>query len=201
MKDEIKKLRGKIIDWKVEKKIHEQSLGKVRIELEQKEKELEIAQKARSVVQLVAEQTQKKIEYHISNLVSLALASVFDDPYEFILRFVQRRNKTECDLLFSKNGEECDLFEASGYGAVDIANFALRAAIWSIHPSRNTQLLDEPFRNLSSNYHVKASEMVKKVADSIGLQIIMVTHQKDMISAADNVIEVEKGIDGISKVT
>ncbi len=134
------------------------------------------------------------------SLNSLALASVFDDPYEFLVRFIQRRNKTECDLLFTKNGQACDLFEAAGYGAVDIANFALRAAIWSIHPSRNTQLLDEPFRNLSSDYHEKASEMVKKVSDSLGLQIIMVTHQKDMISAADNIIEVEKGPDGISRI-
>ena len=131
---------------------------------------------------------------------ALALASVFDDPYEFLLRFTQRRNKTECDLMFTKNEKEIDLFEAAGYGAVDIANFALRAAIWSIHPSRNTQLLDEPFRNLSSDYHEKASEMVKKVSDSLELQIIMVTHQKDMISAADKVIEVEKDIDGISQI-
>ena len=200
MKEKIKKLREKVIDWKSERKIYEQQLANEQVKKNQLEHQLEIAQKARVTVQFVAEQTQKKIEYHISNLVSLALASVFDDPYEFLLRFTQRRNKTECDLMFTKNEKEIDLFEAAGYGAVDIANFALRAAIWSIHPSRNTQLLDEPFRNLSSDYHEKASEMVKKVSDSLELQIIMVTHQKDMISAADKVIEVEKDIDGISQI-
>jgi len=44
--------------------------------------------KARAFVQKVAEDTQKRIEFQISNLVSTALAAVFPDPYEFKLRFV-----------------------------------------------------------------------------------------------------------------
>lgn len=71
-----------------------EKLGKEKLELSEK---LDNLLKARSVVQIVAEQTQKKLEYHISNLVSMALASVFPEPYVFNLRFVQKRNKTEAE--------------------------------------------------------------------------------------------------------
>jgi len=70
---------------------------------------LEDTQKARSIVQLVAEETQKKIEVHISNLVTMALKAVYpENPYDFKLRFVLRRNKTEADLVFVKGENETD---------------------------------------------------------------------------------------------
>ena len=66
------------------------------------------AEKALKLVDKVARQTQEKLQYHISNLVSMAEASVFDDPYQFEVEFVQRANKTECDLWFVKNKERLD---------------------------------------------------------------------------------------------
>lgn len=148
--------------------------------------------KAREIVQIVASETQKKLEYQISNLVSSALASVFPEPYEFQLRFVQRRNKTEADLIFLKNGNETDdLINTAGGGAVDIASFALRIALWSIKRSRPVMIIDEAFRFLSLDLQEKASDMIKQISTKLGIQIIMVSHLPGMIQSADNVIEIE----------
>src|SRR3989304_4465377 len=81
--------------------------------------------KARVIVQTVAEQTQKQIEFHINDLITKALQSVFTEPYEFKMKFVQRRNKTECDFFIVENGNECDVFDEGG-GLANIVNFALR---------------------------------------------------------------------------
>jgi DNA repair exonuclease SbcCD ATPase subunit len=152
---------------------------------------LENCQKARAIVQIVAEQTQKKIEFHISNLVSMALASVFPDPYEFALRFVQRRNKTEADLIFMKNGNEGDPIDISGGGALDVASFALRVAIWSIRPTRNTLMLDEPFKFVSRDLQPKCSNMIKYLSEKLKIQLIIVSHIPEIIDRADKIFEAE----------
>jgi ABC-type cobalamin/Fe3+-siderophores transport system ATPase subunit len=148
--------------------------------------------KARSVVQIVAEQTQKKLEYHISNLVSMALASVFPEPYIFNLRFVQKRNKTEAELVFTKNGNETDdILNSGGGGVADIASIALRISLWSIKKTRPTLILDESLKFLHSpEYQEKASQMLKEVSEKLGLQIIMVSDQRNILEYADKVISV-----------
>jgi ABC-type cobalamin/Fe3+-siderophores transport system ATPase subunit len=157
--------------------------------------------KARSVVQIVAEQTQKKLEYHISNLVSMALASVFPEPYIFQLRFVQKRNKTEAELIFSKNGNETDdILNSGGGGVADIASIALRISLWSIKKTRPTLILDESLKFLHSpEYQEKASQMLKEVSEKLGLQIIIVSDQQNILEYADKVIKIVN-YNGISKV-
>src|SRR3990167_6312271 len=148
--------------------------------------------KARAIVQNVASKTQKQIEYHISNLVTMALASVFPDPWEFKLRFVQRRNKTEADLIFIKRGNEVDdILENGGGGVADVASMALRFALWSIKKSRATMILDESTKFLHNiSYQEKTSDLLKEVSEKLRIQIIMVSDQKAILKAADKVIEI-----------
>lgn len=157
--------------------------------------------KARTIVQTVARSTQEKIEVHISNLVTMALATVFPDPYTFSLRFVERRNTTEADLIFSKNGNETDdLLNTGGGGVADIASFALRIALWSLKKSRATFILDEPDKFLHNiSYQEKASELMKELCDKLGIQIILVSDQERIIAAADRVIRISNK-NGVSEV-
>ena len=161
----------------------------------------ENALKARAIVQIVAENVQKKIEFQISTLVSAALASVFKDPYQFSLRFIQRRNKTECDLIFSKNGNETsDIVNSGGGGVCDVASCALRISLWSIKKNRPTIILDEVSKFLHNPiYQQKFSDLLKRVSEELKLQFIVVTDQKELLKAADKVIEIIN-VDGISKV-
>jgi DNA repair exonuclease SbcCD ATPase subunit len=153
---------------------------------------LEQSLKAREVVQIVAEETQKNLEFQVSTLVSSALASVFPEPYEFNLQFVQRRNKTEADLIFTKGKNTTDdLIETAGGGAEDVASFALRIALWSIKQTRPIMIIDEAFRFLSLDLQEKASDMIKEISTRLGIQVIMVSHLPGMIRAADKVIEIE----------
>ena len=155
-------------------------------------------ERAQVVIQEVAQLTQSQLKYHISELVTLALASVFEDPYEFEVDFVQKRNQIEADLWFVRDGERIKPKDASGGGPIDVAAFALRVSIWSLQKPRTRPILflDEPFRFVSDNYRPKTCEMLTMVAQRLGLQIIMVTHSEELIDAADNVIVVtqKKGV-------
>jgi len=184
------------------KKGHQEQLysqiKKTEKEVKHLEEEISYSEKAQVIIQTVAKQTQEELQYHISELVTLALSAVFDDPYELILEFVIRRGKTEADIYFIKDGERIDPLSATGGGVVDIASFALRVALWSLSQpkTRNIMILDEPFRFLSRDLQPKASLMLKELSEKLNLQFIMVSHSPDLIEGADKVFEtsIKKGI-------
>ena len=194
LKERLSKEQGKreLLKSQVEKAANEK---------EYLERFYENALKARAIVQIVAENVQKKIEFQISTLVSAALASVFKDPYQLSLRFVQRRNKTECDLIFSKDGNETsDIINTGGGGVCDVASTALRISLWSIKKNRPTMVLDECSKFLHNPiYQQKFSDLLKRVSEELKLQFIVVTDQKELLKAADKVIEIVN-VDGVSKV-
>jgi DNA repair exonuclease SbcCD ATPase subunit len=149
-------------------------------------------EQAREIIREVGLKTQQELQYHISDITSMALEAVFPEPYDLVVEFVERRNKTECDLYFQRNGNKTDPLSAAGGGAVDVASFALRVASWSMQSphSRPVLILDEPFRYLSTGLQPKASEMLKEISEQLGLQIIMVTHEEELLTDADKTFQV-----------
>jgi len=188
----IQLLRNTLEQQKGQKFQIEQSLSKLKEELRGKKRSLHRHEQAREIVRIVGMETQKQLQFHISDITSLALEAVFLDPYTLEVEFVQRRNKTECDLFFVRDGMKVDPLTASGVGAVDVATFALRIASWSMAMprTRNTIILDEPFRYLSEDYQEKASQMVKEISEKLGIQFIIVTHEPVLASYADKTFEV-----------
>lgn len=159
-------------------------------------------EEAARIILAVAQVTQEELVAIINSMVSSALEAVFPDPYAFEVEFVQRRGKTEADLYFVRDGKRVDPLSSAGGGAVDVAAFALRVALWSLKRPRpaSTIILDEPFRFLSRELQPRAAEMVRELSRRLGVQFIMVTHSPDLIEAADKVFTVERGKDGISHV-
>jgi len=192
MANEIQTLRNRLEQQKGQKFQVEQSLSKLQEELRGKKRSLIRHEKAREIVRAVGMATQKQLQFHISDITSLALEAVFPDPYSLEVEFVQRRNKTECDLYFVRDGNRVDPLTASGVGAVDVATFALRIASWSMTTphTRNTIILDEPFKYLSENYQEQASLMLKELSVKLGLQFIIVTHEQVLAEHADKIFQV-----------
>lgn len=174
-----------------------ESRKEILIANKRKAKNLEEAQ---NILQVIAQKTQQELEFKIAEIVSMALAAIFDDPYEFKIDFVIRRGKTEADLYFVKNGERFNPIEDNGGGAVDVASFALRVALWNLSQpkTRNTLILDEPFKWLSKKYLSAAGEMLKLISEKLNIQIIMITHIPELIESSDKIIEVTN-IKGISQ--
>lgn len=192
MEQRLKNLQNKLSEAEASQKIWLESKDLALADVERYNRRLESATKARVYILNVATATQNQLGSRISTIVSSALAAVFDDPYEFKIKFVERRNKTECDLLFVKNGEEMNPIDSSGGGPIDVASFALRLAFWNIIKGRNVLILDEPFKFVSLDLQDKCSAMLKDLSDKLGIQIIMASHLPEIISKADKIFRVDK---------
>jgi len=188
----IRELRNKLEQQKGARQQVETSLTALQEKLNNNKRSLHRHELAREIVREVGQKTQEQLSFHISDITSLALEAVFDNPYSLVTEFVQRRNKTECDLYFVRDGNRVDPLTASGVGAVDVASFALRIASWSMmNPrTRNTIILDEPFRFLSENYQERASNMLKEISDKLGIQFLVITHNTVLAEAADRIFQV-----------
>lgn len=190
--------RNKLEQLKGAKALTEKQITDTKQSVADLTKSLHYHEKAKEIIREVGMQTQQQLQYHISDITSLALESIFDDPYELRVEFVKRRDKVECDLLFVRNGEGVDPLSASGGGAVDTAAFALRIASWSMRSprSRNTIILDEPLRFLSEDLQEKASMMIKQLSEKLGLQFIIITHEPTLATYADKEfkVSIRKGV-------
>lgn len=174
-------------------KFLQEKLDDTRNRLQIAEQRYQDALKAREIITIVAKETQQQLEMRITNIVSMALAAVFPDPYQFKLVFNERRNQTEADLLLVRDGEELSPVEGAGGGVLDVTSFALRIAVLLMSNYRRVIILDEPFRHLSADLQPKASEMMKMLSDKLGIQFIMVSHEDGIIDCADNIINIKEG--------
>lgn len=199
---DIKNIRNKLEQLKGKRSQIEFTISELQTSVKEQEKSLRKYEQAREVIREVGLKTQQQISFHISDITSLALEAVFDDPYELQVEFVQRRNKTECDLYFVRDGNKVDPLSASGGGAVDVASFALRIASWSMSRphTRNVIILDEPLRFLSVDLQERASTMIKEISRKLGIQFLVVTHESTLAAYADKVFEtkIKKGVTTVS---
>ncbi len=188
----VQNLRHKLEQQKGRRQQILEELVLIRADIEQLKADELRHQKALEIVKEVGLKTQQQLQYHISDITSLALDSIFDNPYTLVVEFVQRRGKTECDLFFERDGERVNPLLASGGGTVDVAAFALRIASWSMAKprTRNVMILDEPLRFVSAKYQEKASAMIKEVSEKLGIQFIIITHNEVLASYADRTFEV-----------
>lgn len=170
------------------REIHEQETRK----LEGLRGSVEASERGIVIFQHVAQQTQRNLEVHISNLVTTALASVIPDSPEFETEIEIARKGTECRFYFAEHGERSKPMDAAGGGPLDIASFALRISYWSLNKNRATFVLDEPFKYVSPGLQGKVSDMLKMLSDKLGIQIIMVSHADEVNYSADKTFLVEK---------
>lgn len=198
----LKELSKKIEREKGKKLEVQSDIKKLKKSIKKKEKEFLILEKAHEIIKAVGKRTQEQLQFHIADITSLALSSIFDDPYKLVLKFEDRRGKTECDILFERDGNLLKPLDSSGGGVVDVASFALRIASWSMQTPRTRAfiMLDEPFKHLSQDKQEAASEMVKEVSRRLGIQFLIVTHETILATYADNGYRttIKKGI---TKVT
>lgn len=172
-----------------------QDVSDLKEEIQQLNRDYKNTEEAQIIIQTVAKKTQQQLEFRISEIVTMALDSVFDNPYEFHVEILERNNGTVADLYFSRAGERT---ENTGVGVIDVAGFALRIALWNIKnpKTRNVLILDEAFKHLKGREeNERVIQMIKLLSDKLELQIIMIHDERVPLE------EIEKGADKIFEVS
>ncbi|NOR27642.1 MAG: hypothetical protein GQ540_03825 [Lutibacter sp.] len=155
-------------------------------------KDLEDHTEARVITQIVAEQTQKTIEDNFNTLVTSAIQAVFSEKLEFKIKFVQKRNKTECECYIINDGNECGMFDG-GFGVAEIASFGCRVAFLHLEKkARKIMFLDEPTGSLNGNIEQENfSNVMQMLSDKYEIQFIVVTNQGNIVG--DRIFNVKNG--------
>ncbi len=200
----LKSLRYALERKKGERDVIQERIKEFESKTQELEREVAFSEQAQIVIQVVGRQTQKQLEYRIGELVSLAQASVFDNPWALKLEFVLRRGKTECDLHWQKSDgrESSDIRYGGGGGESDVAALGLQFAMWSLQRprTRNIMFFDEPLKFLKGgDLPERGALMIKEISKHLLLQILMISHIPDQIEGADRAFEfVQK--DGVTMV-
>ena len=171
--------------------------------LEVLKKKYENFVKARWVLTEVSKATQIRFKERVESLVTMAIQSVFDRSFKFVLYFEHKRNKLECRPVVMEGDDEFVPKDDMGGGIIDIISFALRVVLWSLQipKSRNTLILDEPMKYVGKGVLLdRAGQMLKEISHRLNIQLIVVTHEPQLAQAADVVYNVEH-IKGRSVVT
>jgi DNA repair exonuclease SbcCD ATPase subunit len=183
----LSELQTYVVSKKGEFSLLQKQLEEKKGEVGNTQEEWENHTKARWLLSEAQIRTQTRFKEAVESLVSLALRSVYDRPFSFILDFSRVRNKLECtpslqegDVIYN------DIRDCQGGGLVDIIALAFRLVLWHLKKphSRNTILLDEPLRFLGSLTE-KAGEMLREISHRLGIQIVMVSHSEELIDMAD----------------
>lgn len=187
----IQNLKAKLNQEKGKRQAIINSIEKKEIDYKQYKRDYLACEKAQVIIQTVAQQTQQKIKQYLEDMVTMAMETIFEEPYTFKVEFVIKRGKTEAELYFERDKELFNPIDSSGGGIIDIASFILRIALLSLKlgKKQNILILDEPLKWVSANYINSANELLSKLSKELGYQIIMVTHIKELVNNSDNIIE------------
>lgn len=162
--------------------------------------EVQYSEKARLIIQTVAQDTQSQLAVPVSNLITHALKAIFDNPYTFVVKFVLNRDRTECCLLVERDGKEYkDILFETGGGVADVISCFLRPSLLSIRQPklRPVLILDEPFKNINDKtrvLHQRIADTLKNISAELGIQIIVVTMIPEFERVADKIFHIQNGI-------
>jgi len=147
--------------------------------------------KAREIVASTILVTQTKVVSYINEVACLGLHSVFGERYNFEFRKRIQNNVPQLQPVLIKNGKDrTNLKEDSGYGVLDVLSMVLLLTVWSIafKKTRPIMFLDETAKYIhGKEIAYKTSEMIKKISESMGVQIILISCDDLLRSAADKV--------------
>ena len=162
-------------------------------------------EEAQALVQLAAMETQNQLKFHLEDLVQHAIESLFPGKYQFKVEFEIQRDRTAASMFLESDGQPLDPMDECGGTVVQVVAFALRVAAWTLAPTDNVILMDEPFAAVSSDFRAVCGELLSGLSKRLGIQFIVVAShesgQSYLVDYADRVFEVTQDKDGRSHVT
>lgn len=160
-------------------------------ELKDIQSQIETHVDAREVLIEVSRVIQRQFKKRIEGLITYAIQSVYTRPLSFELRFQNKRNNIEAMPIVKENGEDLKPDNDLGGGILDIIAIGFRIVLWYLENprSRNVLFLDEPFHFLG-NLVSKGGQMLKYISRKFNLQIVLVSHDANLIKYCDRIYHV-----------
>lgn len=173
--------------------IEQERLTELERELKLAREDRDASEKALIIMQTAAKRSQEYLAQHLSSIVTQAIQTVIEKPYEFVCEFVERRGSSEADLYLKKDDNIYDILESTGGGLGDVCSFALKVAYLLLSNTDNVLIIDEVSRHINSvRQRELFAQVLKKLSEEFEIQIIINTTIPELLEVADNTIELRQ---------
>lgn len=151
--------------------------------------------KAVEVLTLVQESTKTLITNLFEGIVTNALQYVYQsDDYKFKLDFDRKGNlpTLNFNVKTPDKKEPHDIMNTEGGGTTDVVSLALRLVLLEISKKEGFIFLDEPAKHLDNeDTFKKCYEFIEEYQKKTNRQFILITHKKEIIECAKDVIYIK----------
>jgi DNA repair exonuclease SbcCD ATPase subunit len=194
--------RGEELKLLQDKEAREKRLVEVRDSVECLERVRLLLQEAASHAR---EQGRRQVEF----MVTQALQFVFGGDLDFKVVIEDKRDRPEAEFYVGSNygGDlrvETAPQDARGGGVVDVISLALRLALLQAFrpPVGGPVILDEPAKHVSEEFSPQVAQFLKSFSQSLGRQVIMVSHNQHLADSADvaYLVEMSRGRSSVRRV-
>lgn len=151
----------------------------------------------------IGEDRQVRAQQVIEELVTRGLQTIFDESLSF--HIVQSVKGKTASVEFyvrthlpNKTVIDTPVMEARGGGLAATIGFLLRVVVLLLRngaSSENILVLDESFAHVSAEYLDSVGEFLRELVEKTGIQIILVTHQQELVEYGDAVYKFSQ-VDG-----
>lgn len=200
----IQKVKEYVLAKRAELNSVNHSIKHLDLQLSEQEKMLALLEKSLLALQKLTDLKKKETTEKIENIISYGLQTIFEDSsYKFkILDSIKRKQVVYDFRVFSdsfSSDEGVSILDSRGGGVISIVSFLLRLVLMCMVDKKAERFmaLDEPFSALSENYHENLVAAVKQITEKLGVQLLVVSHQKSLDSFGDVVYELRQ-VNGVT---
>lgn len=178
--------------------VHEKK--KLKRTLKRAKKELRDNTNTREVLNEAIQTIHAKFKDKIEATVTSACNQIFGRNLELELQYQEKSNRIESKIIIKEDGTELSPKDDLGGSIIDIISFMFRIVLWHMSSprTRNVFIFDEPFK-FCGKFTPLAAAIVKELSSVLNFQVIMITHDDNLIEVADKVFKVEHSR-GVSRV-
>jgi DNA repair exonuclease SbcCD ATPase subunit len=146
----------------------------------------------------ILDQTITKVSeggiHKIESMITRGLELTFPDKdlrFQIDKKSTARGNNYK--LVLQEGDVSGPIMDTFGGGVVNVVQFLFRMILIQRFGLQRLMVLDEVFNNVSKEYRGHVSSLLRTLCDDQGFNILMITHDPVLASAADRVYEVTPG--------
>jgi len=133
----------------------------------------------------------------MAGLITYGLKTIFEDQnLTFIPEITKKNEKIYIELKTNNDGIEGGYKSFGGSVAV-IESFLLRVLCLLKKKFAKFMILDETFSAVGVEYIANTGKLISELSKKIGLDVLLVTHQKEFQNSADHVYRVKESKNGL----
>jgi hypothetical protein len=169
----------------------------LKLSIDTLKKEIDLLTKTSAVLKHLLDIMVKDEIMKMASLITYGLKTIFEDQnLTFVPDINKKNDKIYIDLKTHNNGIEAG-YDSFGGSVAVIESFLLRILCILKKKYARLVLLDETFASVGEEYVLNTCKLISELSKKLGIDILLVTHQKDFQHNADHVYKVKESPEGL----